>query len=259
MIIDFHAHIFPEKIAAKAVGATGSYYGIEMSCEGTVDDLTRRMASAGIDRTLVHSTATKPEQVRAVNDFIYENCALHPEFIGFGTLHPGMEGLEEEVERVIGMGLHGIKLHADFQNFRLDDPDVLYMYDAIRGRLPLLLHMGDINTDKTTPARLLNVIGKFPDLTVIGAHFSGYSVWDEAVERLSGSGIYVDTSSSLPFMTPEFGRRLVEAFGVEKCLFGTDYPMWEPSEELERFHRLELGQDAERLILSENARKLLNI
>lgn len=259
MIIDFHAHIFPEKIAAKAVGATGSYYGIQMHLAGTVGDLINSMTLSGIDRTLVHSTATKPDQVKAVNDFIAENCRLHPEFIGFGTLHPAMSGLEDEVDRIIALGLHGVKLHADFQNFGLDDENVLYMYDALRGRLPLLLHMGDVNTDNTTPAKLRHIISLFPDLKVIGAHFGGYSVWDEAREVLAGTGVYVDTSSSLPFMTASHARELIRAFGEDRCLFGTDYPMWDPREELALFDRLALSEDERELILHKNAERLLSL
>ncbi|MBR5519455.1 MAG: amidohydrolase family protein [Clostridia bacterium] len=256
-IIDFHVHIFPEKIAAKAVAATGNYYGIEMDHNGTIDDLLVSGAKIGCSRYLVHSTATRPEQVISVNDFIRDSAAAHPEFIPFGTLHPKMENLEAEVERMIGMGMLGVKMHPDFQEFKVDDDDVLYMYAALEGRLPVLLHMGDINTDKTTPERLHRVVERFPNLTVIGAHFSGYSVWDRAEKELAGTGIYVDTSSSLPFLTPERATELVHAFGADHCLFGSDYPMWDHAEELERFMKLDLSDKERELILYKNAERLL--
>ena len=258
-IIDFHVHIFPEKIAAKAVAATGGYYGITMDHNGTIPDLLASGARINCSRYLVHSTATRPDQVVSVNDFICHAAAEHPEFIPFGTLHPKMENLEAEVDRIIANGVYGVKMHPDFQDFKVDDEDVLYMYAVLAGRLPVLLHMGDINTDKTTPERLYNVINRFPNLTVIGAHFSGYSVWDRAENVLKGTGIYVDTSSSLPFLTPERATELVHAFGADHCLFGTDYPMWDHEEELARFMALALTETEREMILHENAERLLNL
>lgn len=258
-IIDFHVHIFPEKVASKAVAATGNYYGIPMRRAGTVPDLLVSGSAIGCSRYLVHSTATKPEQVSAVNNFIAAEQNEHPEFVGFGTLHPAMSGLPAEVDRMIALGLHGVKLHADFQGFKLDDPAALKLYEAIEGRLPLLLHMGDINTENTTPERLAKIVKLFPNLTVIGAHFGGYSVWDRAERVLPGLGIYVDTSSSLPFLTPEHAARLVRAFSADRCLFGTDYPMWDHAEELARFDKLGLTSAERDMILYANAAKLLGI
>lgn len=258
-IIDFHVHIFPEKVAARAVAATGGYYGIQMSRAGTISDLLEDGAAIHCSRYLVHSTATRPDQVHSVNDFLCASAAAHPELIPFGTLHPHMEGLADEVDRMIANGLYGVKLHADFQGFRLDDDDVLYMYEILEGRLPVLLHMGDLHTENTTPERLLNVIRRFPKLRVIGAHFGGYSVWDRAERVLAGTGVYVDTSSSLPFLTPERAVELVHAFGADHCLFGTDYPMWDHAGEYERFLRLELSDEERELILHRNAEKLLRL
>ena len=258
-MIDFHVHIFPEKVAARAVAATGSYYGIAMQRTGTIADLLEDGAKIGCARYLVHSTATRPDQVVSVNDFLCAAAAQHPEFIPFGTLHPGMKGMEAEVERMIARGLRGVKLHADFQGFRLDDEDVLYMYEILEGRLPVLLHMGDRNTENTTPERLRNVVAKFPKLTVIGAHFGGYSVWERAERVLADTGIYVDTSSSLPFLTPERARELVHAFGADRCLFGTDYPMWDHVGEYERFNRLDLTDEEREMILYRNAEALLGL
>ena len=150
-------------------------------------------------------------------------------------------------------------MHPDFQEFKVDDEDVLYMYAALAGRLPVLLHMGDIHTDKTTPERLYNVIDRFPNLTVIGAHFSGYSVWDRAERVFKGTGIYVDTSSSLPFMTPERGTELVRAFGADHCLFGTDYPMWDHENELRNVLRLKLTDEEREMVFYKNAERVLGI
>lgn len=257
-IVDVHVHIFPEKIAAKAVAATGNYYGIGMSRGGTVAEAREGLKNAGIARAVVHSTATRPDQVEAVNDFIADACAKYADFVGFGTLHPYMEGLEREVERIRALGLKGVKVHADFQNFKIDELRVRHMYRAL-GDLPLLMHMGDAKTENTTPERLANLIEMFPSLTVIGAHFGGYSVWDRAAKVLKGSGIYVDTSSSLMFISPGKTRELIDVFGADRCLFGSDFPMWDQAEELERFDRIPLSPDEREKILWKNANCLLGL
>lgn len=258
-IIDMHTHIFPEKIAAKAVKATGDYYGIQMSRPGTAVDLLSDGTRAGVSRYLVCSTATKPEQVAAVNGFIREACDKHPEFFGFGTLHPDLPGFEKEIERILSLGLLGVKLHSDFQEFRLDEPKAMRLYEAFEGRLPVLFHMGDVTTDKSKPASLRNIVKTFPKLTVIGAHFGGYSEWDGAVKALADLRVYVDTSSSLPFLTPERAKELICAYGADRCLFGTDYPMWDHAGELARFDRIDLTEDERELILHKNAERLLGI
>jgi predicted TIM-barrel fold metal-dependent hydrolase len=258
-IIDMHTHIFPEKVASKAVRATGDYYGIPMSGEGTVDNLIADGAEIGVSRYLVCSTATKPNQVRAVNSFINDSCERHPEFFGFGTLHPDIADIEEEIARIISLKLLGVKLHSDFQEFRLDEPKAMKMYEALEGKLPVLFHMGDANTDKSKPESLRNVVKTFPKLTVIGAHFGGYSEWDSAVKSLADLHIYVDTSSSLPFLKPEHAKELIKIYGADRCLFGTDYPMWEHRGELARFDRIDLSEDERELILHKNAETLLGI
>jgi len=258
-IIDFHTHIFPEKVAYKAVRATGDYYGIEMSRAGTIENLLSDGKSIGVSRYLVCSTATRPEQVAAVNGFIRAACDTHKEFFGFGTLHPELENLEEEISRICSLGLLGVKLHSDFQDFRLDEPKAMKMYEALEGRLPVLFHMGDIKTDKSKPESLARVVKAFPRLTVIAAHFGGYSEWDSAAKALADLRVYVDTSSSLPFMSPEFARELISAYGADRCLFGTDYPMWEHEGEYARFCRIDLNQEERELLLHINAERLLGI
>jgi predicted TIM-barrel fold metal-dependent hydrolase len=67
----------------------------------------------------------------------------------------------------------------------------------------------------------------------------------------------VDTCSSLPFIDKEKARRLIDAFGVERVLFGTDYPMWDAAEEMARFDALNLSDYQRERILWKNAAELL--
>ena len=104
------------------------------------------------------------------------------------------------------------------------------------------------------------MLDRYPRLTVIGAHFGGWSVWEDAVRLLVGyEHFYVDCSSSLYAMTPAAARTLIDAFGVGRVLFGTDYPMWDIKTELERFMALDLTDAERERILAENAASLFGI
>ncbi|MCX7842910.1 MAG: amidohydrolase family protein [Clostridia bacterium] len=258
-IIDFHAHIFPEKIADKAVESIGAYYGVKMVGRGTVEGLIESGKKIGVEKYIVHSTATKVEQVKSINDFIYDAVASTDCLIGFGTLHPDLEDLDAEVERIISMGLKGIKLHPEFQDFFIDGTDMMPVYKAVEGKLPILMHMGDENKTSSSPGRLAKVLDRFPKLTVIAAHLGGYEMWDEAIDCLVGSDIYLDTSSSLFKLDRDKAERIIRGHGIHKVLFGTDYPMWSHEEELERFKSLSLSEYEQELILKENAGKLLEV
>ncbi len=257
-IIDIHTHIFPDKVAAKAVAATGNYYGVKMYRSGTVDDLLDSGCRIGVRKYIVHSSATIAGQVRAINDYVCSVHASNPECIGFATLHPGLGDIRGEVDRIISIGLKGVKLHPDFQNFAIDDEDMMPVYEAVEGRLPVLIHMGDVNSDASSPLRLARILDKFPGLVVIAAHLGGYQMWDLSCEHLIGKRLYMDTSSSLAFISPAKATDMIRKHGAEKILFGSDYPMWDHKEEFERFLRLELTEEERRAILFNNAKRLLS-
>lgn len=261
MIIDAHAHIYPAKIAAKAVAGVGEFYsGLEMHLDGTADTLIKTGTEAGIEKFIVQSVATTPAQVESINNFIAGSVSEHPDqLIGFAAMHPDYEDIEKEIDRAVSLGLKGVKIHPDFQKFNVDDKNAMRIYEVIEGRLPILIHMGDHRTDYSKPRRLLNVLDAFPKLEVIGAHFGGWSEWDAAAEVLGGRHLWVDTSSSLYSMTPEHARELIDIYGAEKVLFGTDYPMWTAKDELEMFDKIPLTDEEREMILHKNAERLLSL
>ena len=260
MIIDAHAHVFPSKIAAKATESIGNFYDIPMDLDGSVEGLLRIKETTGIAKFLIHSVATTPKQVRSINDFIAATVKEYPDtFIGFGSLHPDMENAAEEVERMIALGLKGVKLHPDFQKFDIDGEASLRLCRIFAGRLPLLVHAGDNRHFYSSPDKIARVLDAIPALDLIAAHFGGWSQWAEAEKELAGKRVWVDTSSSLYRITPERARELVDVFGVDYVLFGTDYPMWKADEELERLSELGLSEEELEKILHLNAERLLKL
>ncbi|MEI6580244.1 MAG: amidohydrolase family protein [Eubacteriales bacterium] len=258
MIIDAHTHIYPDKIAIKASHGISDFYNIRVLYDGTVGKLLEIGNSAGIDKYVVHSVATAPEQVASINGFIASAVAANPDrFIGFATLHPDSKCIAEDVDRAIDMGLSGIKLHPDFQKFNADSSNAMKIYEAIQGMLPLLIHTGDYRTEYSKPYRILNILKAFPTLDVIAAHLGGWSEWGTCAQELAQAGIYVDTSSSQGFMEPSRVRELIDIFGIDKVFFGSDYPMWDAVEELDMLSKILLTQEEKEKVLHLNFERLM--
>lgn len=260
MIIDAHAHIFPDKIADRAAEGIGGFYGITAKYDGTLKTLMEQGSAAGVDKFLVQSVATVPEQVCSINNYISECVSRYPDrLIGFGAMHPDFENITVETERIISLGLKGIKLHSDFQRFNLDDKRAYAIYEAAEGRLPILFHIGDPRYDFSSPERLMKVVERFPKLTVIAAHLAGWTMWERGAEIFAGSGIYADCSSSLYALTPVRAAELIRRIGADRVFWGTDYPLWGAAEELERLRALPLSDKERQGILGGNIAELLNI
>lgn len=261
-IIDAHAHIYPSKIARKATAAVGDFYDIRMDLvEGTAETLIATGSKAGVSRYIVHSCATKPEQVSHINDFIKEEIDKYPEFIGFMTLHQDLteEEMIMEVERCKQAGFKGVKLHPDFQKFYIDDENVDKIYRAVGSNFPILFHTGDDRYEFSKPKRLVAVAKKHPEITFIGAHFGGYRCWDDAYMYKGLKNVYFDTCSSLMFITPQKAKELIDMLGADRFFFGTDFPMWDAEKELERFTSIDLTDTERAMILSDNIKRILNI
>ena len=261
-VIDSHCHIYPTKIAKPAVESTGRFYDMTALGDGTVNSLLALGEKVGIDRFVVQSVATTPHQVQSINKFISDEVSAFPDkLIGLGTMHPDSSDLKGDLEHIKELGLHGVKLHPDIQRFKIDDYRCLKIYELCeKENMPILMHTGDYRFDYSNPNRLVPILDIYKNLTIIGAHLGGWSVWDEAVEKLSGyKNFYVDSSSSLYELPIDRATEIIRTYGVEKVLFGSDFPVFSPDIELERFMALPLTDSERHMILSENVLKLYGI
>ncbi|MCL2530148.1 MAG: amidohydrolase family protein [Coriobacteriia bacterium] len=233
--VDIHNHVYPKTISHRAVEGVGRYYDVIMAGNGTVDELLSLQSQAGIDYSVVHSVALRPEQVTTINDFIAEQCREHPTFIGFAAMHQDFEDKAGEIERALSLGLCGFKMHPDSQCVNIDDERLMEFYALLEGRLPVMLHCGDYRHDYSHPIRTKRVLQEFPNLTVNCAHFGGWSLYDLAVEYLEDEHCFMDISSASVYLGPRRTTELIRHYGAERILFGSDYPMWNPVLEIERF------------------------
>jgi len=262
MIIDAHCHVYPDKIAEKASGATGRFYSLQMEYDGKVSTLLENGEKAGIDKFIIQSVATTPGQVRSIVDFIAETVRMYPDrMYGLGTLHPDSTDMAGDVEYIISRGLKGVKLHPDIQGFKLDDYRCLKIYELCeKHNLPLLIHTGDSRYDFSNPNRLIPILEIYENMTVIGAHFGGWSVWETAAAQLSGrKNFYVDCSSSFFALDDETILKLIEIYGVDNVVFGTDYPMWNMKNEIDRLNSLGLSEEDKEKIFHKNAERIYGL
>lgn len=256
-IVDIHAHAFDEKIAIKATENLHNYYGISPAADGRLIHLIESSKENNIDKLVVCATATKPTQVEMINDYV--SGLIEEHIIGFGTLHPNFGDIDAEIARMIDLGLSGIKLHPIFQGFEIDEDKAMNMFERIGSKLPVLIHVGDKNSNAASPKRLANVMEKYPEITFIAAHLGGYSEWEEAKECLIGKNLYIDTSSSTRFLKPKVAKELIRLHGADKVLFGTDYPLSNHKFEIKCLEKLKLTDEEYEKIYWKNAYDLLGI
>lgn len=258
-IIDFHTHIYPEKIAEKATQSICDFYNLETSFVGNADTLIKNGRGAGIEKFVILPVAVKAEHVQNINGFVASQVQQHEEFIGFGTIHAESGNLLDVLEEIENLGLRGIKLHPDTQCFAVDDKRLFEIYDAMQGRLPLLVHAGDPRYEYSRPEKIKRILHLFPKLVVIAAHFGGWSLFDVAYENLKDENCCFDISSSIMFMGKEKAKYYINKYGADRMLFGSDFPLWSPEKEAEVFFSLGLSHEDEEKIAYKNAERLLGI
>jgi len=261
LIIDFHTHAFPDAVAGGALQILAQRAGIAPVYDGTVQGLRGAMRRSGVTLSVVQPVASKVSQVRAINDWAAE--ISHDEVIAFGSVHPDFTDLDAELGRLVGLGLRGIKLHPEYQEFFPDDERMDAVYAAAaKWHLIVLFHAGEdvgLPTVRSTPAAFASVLDRFPDLTVVLAHMGGWRQWDEVVRLLAGRDVYLETSFTPSYLDGPKLCRLVEAHGYEKVLFGSDGPWADAAAEVERLRGLGLPGDALEAILWRNAARLLKL
>ena len=258
--IDFHTHIYPEAIAAKAADNVRDFYGFgNKEINGTPQMLLERGTAAGTHRFVILPVAVRPDRTRHINEFILSQVAQEPRFFGFGTVHAGLEDLMGEVDFILDNGLRGIKMHPDFQLFNIDDERLFPMYEHLQGKIPVIFHVGDDRYDYSHPSRVRRIMELFPNLQVIAAHFGSYALYREAYDLLKDKDCFFDVSSSLMFMDEGVAEGYINSYGAERFVYGSDYPMWDPVVEMDRFMKLKLTDEQFEQIAHKTAEYILKL
>jgi hypothetical protein len=269
-IIDAHAHIYPQKIAKRAARAVEDFYasaqqdeyGLQINMgSGELNELLDIAKEANVVKIVVSSVATSKTQVQAINNFMAESAASEPMLIPYATLSPEMDKneLRTEIARIKTLGIRGIKLHPDFQRFELDGEVAFKIFEELDGTLPLLIHTGDKRFSFSSPKQMVRAATAFKHLTFACAHLGGWSQWDNLDGYLKTPNTFFDTSSSLMVLSPKDAARIIRTLGIERFMFGTDWPMWNYKGEWELIEKLNLSEDELDKLLFKNACRFFNL
>ncbi len=266
MIIDSHTHVYPEKVAARAIDtmeAISATHGLRAVSDGTKASLIKSMKENGIDYSVILPVATRPEQVESINNWSVEQHNPEEGLIFFGALHPDFESFEKEIERIAGFGFKGIKFHGEFQQFRIDDEKMMPVYQAISDAgLCLFMHAGEeLLTHcehRATPKMIANIAKRCPELKIVAAHGGGFRMWDEFLEFVAGNlNVWIDISMTPGYIDDETRDKIFEKHGWERIMYGSDYPWMKQETALKYILDLGLSEEKEKAILGENVAKLV--
>ena len=279
MIIDFHTHTFPDRIAARAVDNLKHKSHTVPFSDGTVEGLIANQSAAGIGCSVVMPVATNPQQTAHINEAAAQaNERYAGSVISFAAIHPDNADYINELKRAVSLGLKGVKIHPVYQGVDIDDLRFLRILDCAASLgLMVLTHSGDDigypGVDRCGPKKIRNALRQVGKMPFIAAHMGGWNRWDEVPEQLADLGVFLDTAFStgvipaqpeddypmahVSLLDTEGFLKLMQAFGSDHILFGTDSPWGNPAADIAFIRQLPISDVEKEQILYQNAAKLL--
>lgn len=262
MIIDFHTHIFPDKIAGRTLDYLSDIFGASPFADGTHTGLCDSMKKAGVDVSVSLPAVTKVSQVESINRFA--SAFTEGAVISFGGIHPECENYKEILKEIKNLGLKGIKLHPDYQDTYFNDIRYkrIISYATELG-LIISVHAGQDpkcpDNIHCTPTMAEEVLNEVEPEKLVLAHMGGNELWSEVEERLVGRNVYFDTGVILDRMPQEQFLRMVREHGADRIVFGTDSPWADQKKFVEILKEMPLEEEERNQIFAGTAVKLLGL
>jgi predicted TIM-barrel fold metal-dependent hydrolase len=218
MIIDAHTHIHPDP------------RGFGSHRDASAETLVANMAAAGIDQAVV--LAIEPDMG---NEFVAQQCAAHPQLIGFVSLNPlDPASVETNLRTYVATGkMRGVKLHPRRQGFTIEHTRgvIALAEQAAAHRVPVLIDAfpyGDTYF-KIQEVRLIHEVAQaVPQAQIIMAHSGGIHVMDALMVVKGNRNVVVDVSftpfwfaGSTVYSDLVFVLRKI---GASRILHGSDSP-----------------------------------
>ncbi|MBQ9730119.1 MAG: amidohydrolase family protein [Clostridia bacterium] len=267
MTIDFHTHIFPDKIAEKTIDFLSHKANIPAYSNGTLSGLQSALKKAEVDIAIALPVLTKPESFDSILRFV---CGVNEGYFAgehnvysFAGIHPDCEDIEGKMARVKELGIKGVKLHPEYQQTYIDDERCVRILNAAAANdLIVVTHSGvDAGYPGSvhcTPERVVNALSKVKGkVKLVLAHYGACEMYEEVYDLLAGKDVYFDTAYVLKSIDKETFLRILEKHGEEKILFASDSPWQDIAEMKTRLGEMGLSAEAKEKILSKNALALL--
>ena len=269
MIIDFHTHIFPDKIAQRTIDLLSEKGSMTPFSDGKVDSLIAEMEKAGVDISVTLPVMTNPAQFDSVNRFASEInerfCDKEKKLISFAGIHPDCEDINEKMSFIKKSGFLGVKIHPDYQGTYIDDERYVKILECAKEYdLIVVTHSGvdaayrDVPV-KCTPERALKLIKRIPYSKFVLAHLGANEMPYEVLDMLCGENVYFDTAFVLRNTDEETFKKIVEKHGEDKILFASDSPWSSVKGDVDIIRSFSLDKNTKNKIFFENAKKLLGI
>ena len=269
MVIDFHTHAFPDKIANKTIEHLSVKGGISPFSDGSLTGLINSLEQAGSDIGVNLPVMTNPSQFDSVNRFAAEiNNAFSVNkrgVISFAGIHPACEDIEGKMKLIKEQNFLGVKIHPDYQQTFFDDDGYIRILKCAK-ELDLIVttHAGVDGgyrgcPVRCTPERARNVIRKVGHAKLVLAHLGANEMYDEALELLCGEDVYLDTAYVLRFTDKNRFCKMLDKHGAERILFASDSPWSSISDDVKIIKSFSLDKRTEEMILGENAATLLGL
>lgn len=266
MVIDFHAHTFPENIAEYAIEKLSKQGGTKAYTDGTEKDLSIKMKEQGVDYSVILPVATNVKQVENINRYSVSINEQTKEtgLISFGAMHPDYSDYKNELVWLKNNGFKGIKLHPDYQGHFFEDIEYFRILDkAEELGLFTLIHAGvDAGYPELihcTPAMIKKATDSIKPERLILAHMGSWGLWDEVGELLTYDKLYFDTAYVLSFISKEQFAKILNQHGSSHILFGTDTPWQRADIALEKLKNFDLDQESYDNITYKNAYRILEM
>lgn len=262
MIIDFHTHVFPEKIAGKTLDFLSKRCQTEPFTNGTPEGLKKSMKESGVDLSVTMPVVTNPMQFDSINRFAGQITG--DKILSFAGIHPDDEDYKEKLKAIKNAGFKGIKLHPAYQGTNFNDIRYkrILAYTSELGLIATVhagYDPGYPGENYCTVKMALEVIREVRPSGLILAHMGGYMNWDDVERDLAGSDVWLDTAVVFGSIEDDQFIRLCRKHGTERILFATDSPWSGQKESVKYLQNLNMTAGEKELIFEKNARRLLTL
>ena len=282
MIVDCHCHAFTEQVVRNVVSRTALVAELKLDpYAGRRADariLSESAAVHGIDRCLLLPTAAA-QGVREENDRSIAVASSYPRLRTVATLHPRMEGLAAEMERMLARGIAGFKFSSFSQRFDILSEEAERMFTVLENAaasgkaLAVVLdtfnradvHFGAKTEHITTPGKLHAVAARHPALSFLAAHMGGLAADFDLIRRdlKPAPNLCLDTSNAAHVLAEGQFVELLQRHGADHILFGTDWPWFDHGSEMARIDTLldsaGFNQTQKEAVFGGNAARLFSL
>jgi uncharacterized protein len=266
-VIDCHAHITPDNLAAKNRKIIEDSSGISPAYDGSVRELFLSMRKSGASKALVNNTVLKSELMSKANDYtarvVAENVG---NIFGLAWIVPGSASSPEEVKRCKDLGFVGVKIHnSHFKLLPTERSNEDIYENMIECDIPVLFHCGANpfkdgvkQVEYSMPKSYEEVVKSFPEMKMILAHAAGYQDDRRGAINVVNSSKNVYCDLAIDPQRKLNMRQFFKEIDPSKILFGSDYPIYESVAILNRA-KTELDESQMKLICSDNPRKVFGL